>query len=154
MVLTAVRIYLVYNIDFTDLPYAAAPSTIISTIQTGMSIMIASSPLLRPVFDRTIGSWLGLSLRSTGRRTKSGTTGTDPGKITQNRSRMTSGRRASRCFEQINDIDQDLDWEMHGVKDPRVFTTETTVHALKGSLSHSPPNGILVTESTVVARAL
>lgn len=152
MVLTAVRIYIVYNIDYTDLPYAGAASAIISSVQTGVAIMIASSPLLRPVFDRTIGSWLGLSLRSTGRGVKSGTT--DPGKT--QRSRMTSGRRASRNFEQIKDSssDQELGWEMHGIKDPRVFT-ETTVHASRGrDHDDNPPTGILVTESTIIARAI
>lgn len=157
MVLTAVRIYAVYNIDYNDLPYASAPSTIISSIQTGLSIMIASSPLLRPVFDRTIGSWLGLSLRTRTNRTGTTNMGTDTrGKITTNRSKVASVRRPSRCFEQINDSDPNLDWELHAVKDPRVYTAETTctAHTRKGSQGGSPPNGILVTESTVVARAL
>lgn len=151
MLLTAVRIYIVYNIDYTDLPHAGAASTIISSVQTGVAIMIASSPLLRPVFDRTLGTWLGLSLRSTGRGTKS--VSTEQGKTT--RSRITTGRRLSRTFEQIKDgSDLEQAWEMHGMKDPKSFT-ETTVHASKGPKDDdSPPSGILVTESTVIARAI
>lgn len=148
MVLTAVRIYIVYNVDFNDLPFAGASSTIISLVQTGITIMIASSPLLRPVFDRTIGTWLSLSLRSTGRGNRSGTTEL----AKSQRSKLAVTRRSSRCFEQINDSEPELSWELRGMKDPRVFT-ETTVHALDESANgNNPSSGILVTESTVITR--
>ncbi|KAL7629120.1 hypothetical protein AAE478_000639 [Parahypoxylon ruwenzoriense] len=80
-----VRIYMVLQIDFSDVPYTAAQTTIYGACETGIAIMVSSSAHLRPVFDRFLGRfflsggsvWADkngeviLSPRSGGRSTKS-----------------------------------------------------------------------------------
>ncbi|KAL6404514.1 integral membrane protein [Ilyonectria robusta] len=75
--------------------------------------MVASSPMLRPIFDRTALKWLGISLRSTREESTGGAV----------RSRATGGggtRRTSQGpshtrpggFQQMHESEEHLAWEM------------------------------------------
>ncbi|KAK8044927.1 hypothetical protein PG993_004951 [Apiospora rasikravindrae] len=64
LIITAIRLYYIYGMDFTDPTYSTIVPTTIGSVQMGIAIMVASAPLLRPVFDRTIASWFGLSVAS------------------------------------------------------------------------------------------
>ncbi|KAK8053491.1 hypothetical protein PG996_012792 [Apiospora saccharicola] len=72
MIFTAIRLYYIYGMDFTDPTYSTIVPTTIGSVQMGIAIMVASAPLLRPVFDRTIASWFGLSVASSNRRSPKG----------------------------------------------------------------------------------
>ncbi|KAK8130954.1 Satratoxin biosynthesis SC1 cluster protein 4 [Apiospora sp. TS-2023a] len=72
MIFTAVRLYYIYGMDFTDPTYSTIVPTTIGSVQMGIAIMVASAPLLRPVFDRTIASWFGLSVASSNRPSPKG----------------------------------------------------------------------------------
>lgn len=72
MVFTAIRLYYIYGMDFTDPTYSTIVPTTIGSVQMGIAIMVASSPLLRPIFDRTIASWFGLSVASGNRPSQKG----------------------------------------------------------------------------------
>ncbi|KAI1871787.1 hypothetical protein JX265_005773 [Neoarthrinium moseri] len=54
----AVRLYTVLTIDFTDVSRSAVPTVIYGTIEPGVAIIVACSPALRPIFDRTFGRLL------------------------------------------------------------------------------------------------
>ncbi|RYP76697.1 hypothetical protein DL771_001619 [Monosporascus sp. 5C6A] len=56
LIITAIRLYLIYNIDFTDLSFSVASSNYLTVIQPGIAIVVACSPLLKPVMDRILGS--------------------------------------------------------------------------------------------------
>ena len=62
VIFTAVRLYFAFHLDFDDLSYSSVPMSIVSSIQAGVAIMVTSAALFRPVFDCTIGAWLGLSI--------------------------------------------------------------------------------------------
>ncbi|EHK21742.1 uncharacterized protein TRIVIDRAFT_70756 [Trichoderma virens Gv29-8] len=47
---TAIRLYFVFNLDFTDISFSSIPLTIIGVIQLCVANMVASAPLLRPVY--------------------------------------------------------------------------------------------------------
>ncbi|RYP25223.1 hypothetical protein DL765_000104 [Monosporascus sp. GIB2] len=55
LIVTAIRLYLIYNLDFTDLSFSVAKSNYLTVIQPGIAIIVACSPLLKPVMDRILG---------------------------------------------------------------------------------------------------
>lgn len=110
MVFTAIRLYYVYNIDFSDITYSGIVSSIIGSIQMGIAIMVASSPLLRPIFDRTFASWFGFSLRST-RDGESGKARKSDGGTEL----ITFGRLGTNIkFQRVNDSEEHLRAESSG----------------------------------------
>ncbi|KAK7943180.1 Satratoxin biosynthesis SC1 cluster protein 4 [Apiospora aurea] len=72
MLFTAIRLYYIYGMDFTDPTYSTIIPTTIGSVQMGIAIMVASSPLLRPIFDRTVASWFCLSVASGNRPSQKG----------------------------------------------------------------------------------
>lgn len=71
--------------------------------------MVASSPLLRPVFDHTFGSWFGLSsLRSKTRPYEAGI------KIEDDEHPVTIGRlrQRNRVMNTLNESEENLQWEL------------------------------------------
>lgn len=114
MVFTSIRIYYVFNLSFADVTYSSVTSTILGIVQLGIAVMVSSSALLRPVFDRTIGSWLGLSIFT--QRKLSG-----PGSIPADNNIVTIGRLANhrRKFQQVNSSEERLQWELTAMEDNR-----------------------------------
>lgn len=161
MVFTSIRLSYVYNLDITDITHSSVTSTTIGILQLGIAVMVASSALLRPVFDRTLGAWLGLSLRSSqgkfsgpggGGGGGSGPAGAGAG---ADHDLVTIGRltaRRKRRFRTMSSGDERLQWELTAMDQSRC-ERETTVHGGRASDEESIVVGsgkITVTKSTVV----
>ncbi|KAL0933237.1 uncharacterized protein CTRU02_212200 [Colletotrichum truncatum] len=113
MVFTAIRLYYVYNLDVTDITYTTVVPSIIGSVQMGVAIMVASSPLLRPLFDRAFGNLFGLSLRSIGRTSER----TPASKPTSGKELVTFGRLGVKQeFQKMNDSEEHLRGEQAGAK--------------------------------------
>lgn len=147
MVFTSIRIYYVLNLKFADVTYSSVTSTILGIVQLGIAVMVSSSALLRPVFDRTIGSWLGLSIST--QRKLSG-----PGSIPADNNIVTIGRLANRRrkFQQMNSSEERLQWELTTMEDNRC-ERETVVQGCWASHDNTDIEGsgkTTVTKSIVV----
>lgn len=122
VVFTAIRLYFVFNLDFTDISFSSIPLTIIGVIQLCVANMVASAPLLRPVLDRTVGRWFSLSIGNSSRETprnnstpanrliSGDSANTGLRKNLHNRSRLASGR--GKDFERITESEENLRWEL------------------------------------------
>jgi hypothetical protein len=64
MAMGAVRMSGIFTIDFSDFTYAATQTSIWSVSEIGTAIVVASSPMIRPIFDKIFHS-LSSSIRST-----------------------------------------------------------------------------------------
>lgn len=87
-------------------------------MQGGIAVMVASSPTLRPVFDRTVLKWLGVSVRSTGQGASSnGMTGTGP--VSRGHRSAGTGLSNARTnvmgLEQMSGSEEHLAWEMRSM---------------------------------------
>lgn len=126
MIFTAIRLYYVYHLDFTDITYSGVMPSILSSVQMRVGIMVASSPLLRPLFDRTIGSCFGLSQGSrvplVGKHTAS--TAPNPFSLELNQSESKEQLHPNRTtVESMNVRDRDGDDDMEVI----TVTTSTLV---------------------------
>ncbi|KAF7553062.1 hypothetical protein G7Z17_g3912 [Cylindrodendrum hubeiense] len=112
IVFSCVRLYYVYSIDFTNITRSYAEASISSVLQAGIAVMVASSPLLRPVFDRTALRWLGISLRSSQKDTS--------GKGASARTTTATSRVVSHArtagFNKMSDSEEHLAWEMRSME--------------------------------------
>ncbi|GJC95772.1 integral membrane protein [Colletotrichum higginsianum] len=71
MIFGALRLKNVLTMDFTDVTYSQVGVVLMGTLEPGIAIIVSSSPLLKPIFDATVGRFW--SLR--GATTKSATGG-------------------------------------------------------------------------------
>ncbi|KAH8645872.1 hypothetical protein BGZ61DRAFT_377080 [Ilyonectria robusta] len=112
IIFSCVRLYYIY-IGIQNISKISTGGSISTALQAGIAIMVASSPMLRPIFDRTALKWLGISLRSTREESTGGAV----------RSRATGGggtRRTSQGpshtrpggFQQMHESEEHLAWEM------------------------------------------
>lgn len=148
MIFTAVRLYFVYNLDITDITYSSIGSTIIGVIQLGIAVMVASSPLLRPVFDRTIGSWLKLSSMRSKKHYDAHVQAEDGDHP------LTIGRlrQRDRPVRPMNESEENLQWELTAMGH-KGYERRVTVHGsstYQESDGSNRPGEIVVTKSTTV----
>lgn len=68
MVFGAIRLAAVLRVDFTDFTFTARTAHSWSVAECGVAIIVSSSPLLRPIFDRVFKKFLSV----TGSRNRSG----------------------------------------------------------------------------------
>ncbi|KAI1105521.1 hypothetical protein F4804DRAFT_131010 [Jackrogersella minutella] len=54
VVFGAINLYMLLQIDFSDVSYTAAQTTLYGASETGVAIIVSNCPLLRPVFDRLL----------------------------------------------------------------------------------------------------
>ncbi|KAJ0309102.1 hypothetical protein COL5a_001223 [Colletotrichum fioriniae] len=74
MIFAALRLKNVLTMDFTDVTYSQVGVVLMGTLEPGVAIIVSSSPLLKPIFDATVGRFW--SLRGTrGATTRSGGAG-------------------------------------------------------------------------------
>ncbi|KAE9581254.1 Satratoxin biosynthesis SC1 cluster protein 4 [Colletotrichum fructicola] len=117
IIFSGVRLYNTLTADFVNITKGFASASVSGVLQSGIAVMVASSPMLRPVFDRTVVRWFSLSIGSGSR-----TTGTAPSK-SQGPATIGSrpGQHASHVrsdgFKQMSDSDENLSWEMQGLGD-------------------------------------
>ncbi|TDZ23898.1 Satratoxin biosynthesis SC1 cluster protein 4 [Colletotrichum orbiculare MAFF 240422] len=170
IVFSCVRLYYAYNIDFINVTKGFAVASVSGVIQAGIGVMVASSPMLRPVFDRTVGRVLGLSLQSK-QRDGTGPTSNDTGATDGSNVGLHSKRHMrSDRFKQMSESEEHLAWELRNMKrgvdriSHNIGTTTTHVKARNSgdtmtedesasSVGAPPRTGeILVTTTTEVRR--
>ncbi|KAH7133091.1 hypothetical protein B0J13DRAFT_678175 [Dactylonectria estremocensis] len=157
IIFSCVRLYYLYNTDITNITKSVATSFVSTVLQGGIAVMVASSPMLRPVFDRIARQWLGITLRSTqeesSARVRSRTTGGGTGRMNLGPSHIRSAR-----FQQMHESEEHLAWEM-GAVDAKSTEQITTVHVMeKPNCVFNPPSSqprggdrdIYVTRETIV----
>ncbi|KAH6972107.1 hypothetical protein BKA56DRAFT_493333 [Ilyonectria sp. MPI-CAGE-AT-0026] len=155
IVFSCVRLYYVYNIDFTNITKSYAEASISSVLQAGIAVMVASSPMLRPVFDRTALRWLGISVRSS----QKDTSGKGPSaRTTTATSRVgVSGSHARTAgFNKMSESEEHLAWEMRSMKGKHHQHVTVQASRLSDSSGDMPPfqaggsGQIMVTNETIV----
>ena len=164
---TAVRLYSVFTLDFSDMTYTFVPVSIIGMVQSGVAITVASAPLMRPAFDRTVASLLNISNPSRTSESKRKSTDKLSSKsISQTKSSGGPTLRLSmpkRCkspagvgFYQISESEENLRWEMDVMHADKGKTlTEVSNSGNGGRQQHDetlPVGHIKVTHSAQVSR--
>lgn len=157
---SCLRLYYALNIDFNNVTKAFAVASVSSILQAGIAVMVASSPMLRPIFDRTILRWLGISVRSTNKNTSNNANGSrGPGVVSK--AAVGASHRGTSGFRQITDSEEHLAWEMRNMDGKGGSSGQTTtVQATRLSDDSSdgqPPvqpghNHIMVTHETTIER--
>ncbi|KAI0380855.1 GPCR, PTH11-type [Hypomontagnella monticulosa] len=155
VIVTAIRLWLVFAIDFADLSYSVVSSTYLTIIQPGIAMMVACSPLLKPIMDllgSTFRSQLGTSGNSSNQPRSSGTNSIFAAKRSRWRRPGVSLLTPSG-FDRMSDSDQQLPIEL-GV----LGTHEASVSSEAAPIPNFNPRvagplderGIIVTSQTVV----
>ncbi|EGR46303.1 GPCR, PTH11-type [Trichoderma reesei QM6a] len=131
IIFTAVRLYLVFNVDFLDITYSAIPTTILGILQLGVANIVISAPLLRPVLDRTLGKWFSLSVVNGSRGTPAA--GSHPSGILKPGNSANLGLHnsihgrprapGSKNFQRITESEENLRWEMDVMHSDKGRTT-------------------------------
>lgn len=139
-----------------------ASASVSGLLQSGIAVMVASSPMLRPVFDRTIVRWLSLSIRSGSKTTGTAPTGSQGHIVKGSRSSQLGSHRLGDGFKQMSDSDENLSWEMQGlgsrakVKTGRVLqgnvSTDADIHPTDLEEAAGRGSGISVTRTVVIDR--
>ncbi|KAH7127926.1 hypothetical protein B0J13DRAFT_627656 [Dactylonectria estremocensis] len=155
IVFSCVRLYYVYNIDFTNITKSYAEASISSVLQAGIAVMVASSPMLRPVFDRTALRWLGISLRSSQKDT-SGKGASARTTTATSRAGVSASHARTAGFNKMSDSEEHLAWEMRsmeGKNRQRAVVQATRLSDDSGEMESARTGGsgqITVTNETIV----
>ncbi|KAF4995980.1 hypothetical protein FDECE_12606 [Fusarium decemcellulare] len=149
---SCVRLYYVYNIDFDNITRSYAEASISSILQSGIAVMIASSPLLRPVFDRT-AKLFGLSLSSS-RKTTAGNVNSSRSRTHGAGTSHISGSHSRAAgFKQMSESEEHLAWELQAMDKKPNYRQRTTVQATRLSDdSDEVQNGRTITIETSIER--
>ncbi|OTB12361.1 hypothetical protein K445DRAFT_25654 [Daldinia sp. EC12] len=108
MVASAIRLYITFKLDYSDLPYSTASNNYLSTIQPGIAIMVACSPLLKPIFDRVIGPMSGTLYSGTSKSLSQNLSVKLRSLVkSEPKSTVDSSRPMSAGFEQLSDCEND-----------------------------------------------
>ncbi|KAG7045162.1 integral membrane protein [Colletotrichum scovillei] len=133
---SGVRLYHTLTVDYGNITKSFASAPYSAVLQNGIAVMVASSPVLRPIFDRTIARWLNLSIRGNGRTVATGplrTIRTFRGPATtRNRSDARTTLSRSDGFKQMtdnSDVDDSLGWEMEGLETLRRKSDQAQISA-------------------------
>ncbi|KAM3531936.1 hypothetical protein MY4038_004285 [Beauveria bassiana] len=161
---TVVRLYSVFTLDTSDVTYNFVSISIIALVQSGVAIIVASAPLLRPAFDRTLGSWSHTLSRNSQRPTQrvskerlSRRKVSAHTKSSTGASSLSIGKSAKGPigFKQISESEENLRWEldvMHADKG-KTLTEVSNARYGEGADEEDLPSGqIKVTQSTEVYR--
>ncbi|KAK1457842.1 integral membrane protein [Colletotrichum melonis] len=133
---SGVRLYHTLNVDYGNITKSFASAPYSAVLQNGIAVTVASSPILRPIFSRTIARWLNLSIRGNGRTVATGpirTKRTLRGPATtRNRSDARTTLSRSDGFKQMtdnSDADDSLSWEMKGLETLRRKSDQAQISA-------------------------
>lgn len=160
MIVTAIRLYLIYVVDFNDLSHSVVRSTYLTIIQPGIAMMVACSPLLKPIMD----IWIPSLRTQTGASTN---TSAQPHNSNTNSIRSPIKRHGRHQpglsflshsgFDRMSESDQELVLEL-GV--PGTHETHVSVYGIAppdrspGAAPRANNGGIMVTRQTVVATSV
>ncbi|KXH53387.1 integral membrane protein [Colletotrichum nymphaeae SA-01] len=133
---SGVRLYHTLTVDYGNITKSFASAPYGAVLQNGIAVMVASSPILRPMFNRTIARWLNLSIRGNGRTVATGpirTIRTLRGPATtRNRSDARTTLSRSDGFRQMtdnSDADDSLSREMEGLETLRRKSDQAQISA-------------------------
>lgn len=101
IVFSVIRLKSLRSIDFNDFSYTVVPVMTWTTAENGVIIMVASSALLRPVFDKVFSNLLSLS----GSKNRLGGTSDQYPYGQNSRPGMRRGSRIRKEFISVNDGD-------------------------------------------------
>ncbi|WQF81087.1 hypothetical protein CDEST_06101 [Colletotrichum destructivum] len=162
IIFSGVRLYYTLTADFVNITRGFASASVSGVLQSGIAVMVASSPMLRPVFDRTIVRWFSLSIRSGSKATGSAPTGSQGHIVKGSRASQLGSHRLGDGFKQMSDSDENLSWEMQGLgsrtkaKTGRVLqgnvSTDADIHPTDLVETARRVSGIAVTRKVVVDR--
>ncbi|KAJ3549055.1 hypothetical protein NM208_g697 [Fusarium decemcellulare] len=155
IIFSGIRLYFTIVADFVNITEGFATASVSGVLQSGIALMVASSPMLRPVFDRTVVRWLSLSIGGS----ESNQTGPS-GSNTRGTSRTTphpSLIRSTGGFRQMSESEEHLAWEMQGLSKLNRAATSADSNQLTRLSDESilPMQGrgeIIVTQTTAVER--
>ncbi|KAM0429219.1 hypothetical protein ACHAPT_006433 [Fusarium lateritium] len=150
IIFSAVRLYYTIIADFVDITKGFATASVSGVLQSGIALMVASSPMLRPVFDRTVVRWFSLTLGSS----KSGQPPAS-GSNTHGTSRPTphpSLVRSNGGFRQMSESEEHLAWEMQGLSKTKGSNTSATSGQLTRLSDDS--GGVAGTEGVVITHTV
>lgn len=159
IIFTCVRLYYAYRIDFDNTTKYYAIASVSSAVQNGIAVMVASSPMLRPVFDRTVLKWLGISVRSAAHTSGKMQSNQDIGRPSFRSVGVKAGHGHTRAngLNRISDSEGHLAWEMQNLDKSR--GSAATAHASRSSddsggqdLNSGSRGAIVVTKTTRVER--
>lgn len=99
IVFSVIRLQSLNSIDFNDFSYTVVPVMTWTTAENGVIIMVASSALLRPVFDKAFNNLLSIS----GSKNRLGGTGNQCPYGQNSRSGLGRNSRIRKEFISVND---------------------------------------------------
>ncbi|KAK1623398.1 hypothetical protein BDP81DRAFT_454508 [Colletotrichum phormii] len=130
---SGVRLYHTLTVDYGNITKSFASAPYSAVLQNGIAVMVASSPILRPIFDRTKARWLNLSIRGNGRTIATGHVRTLRGPATtRNRSDARTTLSRSDGFKQMtdnSDADDSLSWELEDLETLRRKSDQAQISA-------------------------
>lgn len=108
MVFGAVRLAAVLNVDFNDFTFSAKTAHVWSVAEAGVAIIVSSSPLLRPIFDKVFGKFISLTGSGSRSRRDNNSGYVNSGNGPMLRSTPAKGLKGSRGFIEMDDTDLEL----------------------------------------------
>ncbi|KAI1074393.1 hypothetical protein F5B20DRAFT_438513 [Whalleya microplaca] len=159
MLFGVARLCTVLQIKNTDVPYTAVQTTVYGTVEVATTIVVSSSPLLRPLFDRIFGEDV-----SAFRLSQSpiwGEKNIDLSFSSLNRNSRKHTTRSSG-FTQMNESQENLELGNMGAHRSKRNTTVTVNNRIPDddtvpvipelTLEDYSANGIVVTSETIIRR--
>ncbi|ATY63951.1 integral membrane [Cordyceps militaris] len=156
---TAVRLYSVFTLDFSELTYNPVSISITCMVQSGVAIIVASAPLLRPAFDRTVDS-LSYSFGRGSRKSRaskerlSRRKGSTHAKNSTCASSLSKNAKGPSGFKQLTESEENLRWELDVIHADKGKTLTEVSNAPYGDGiddEELPSGQIKVTQSTHVS---
>lgn len=152
MAFSGVRLYYTLVADFVNITRGFATASVSGAIQLGIAVMVASSPMLRPVFDKALVKWFNIKLLSSsnnnGKRGQGGSM--TIGGISSRPSQPGSHMRSNGGFQHMSESEEHLAWEMQGLGKKSDRQT-STIHAGRSSeeSGQTPREGDIVVTATI-----
>ena len=153
MIVTAIRLYLIYKTDFNDLSFSIVQSTYLTIIQPGIAMMVACGPLLKPIMARVIATPFGSQQKAstnTPSQERSGGTGSTSRKLRRwpELSILSTTRPG---FSRMSESVQDLPIELHNLGRHEAHVSAHGDTAAEDGQERGSNGGILITHQTIVA---
>lgn len=154
MAFSGVRLYYTLVADFVNITRGFATASVSGAIQLGIAVMVASSPMLRPVFDHALVRWFNITLLSSSNN--NATRGQDGsmtiGGISSRPSQPGSHMHSNAGFHHMSESEEHLAWEMQGLG-KKSERQASTIHAGRASDDsvETPSGGDIVVTTTTMA---
>lgn len=152
MTFSGVRLYYTLVADFVNISRGFATASVSGAIQLGIAAMVASSPMLRPIFDKALVNWFNIKQLSSGNNNGKRGQGDSMtiGGISSRPSQPGYHTRSNVGFQHISESEEHLAWEMQGLGKKSDRQT-STIHAGRSSdeSAQTPREGDIVVTATI-----